>query len=70
MIGMTRVPCPFCNSVSTRVKTVWQTYKFVACDGCKAGGPIRKTEREAVDAWNSRPGLKAYWDRDAPGWAD
>lgn len=47
-------PCPFCKGKRHQVRTVWQTYKFVACLNCKAGGPVRKTEEEAIDAWNDR----------------
>lgn len=47
-------PCPFCKGRKHQVKTVWKTYKFVACLHCKAGGPVCKTEEEAVKAWNDR----------------
>jgi len=46
--------CPFCGSNELKVKNVWQTYKFVACNACKAGGPVRKDEKEAIGAWNKR----------------
>ena len=38
-----------------QVKTVWKTYKFVACQ-CKAAGPVAKDEDEAVRLWNERVG--------------
>lgn len=46
--------CPFCKGENLKVKPVWKTYRFVACSDCKAGGPVRKTEEEAVAAWNER----------------
>ncbi|MBR3328889.1 MAG: Lar family restriction alleviation protein [Atopobiaceae bacterium] len=53
-------PCPFCKRTEGfQVKTVWKTYKFVACK-CKAAGPVMRTEEEAIEAWNTRPlGVKA-----------
>lgn len=49
-----RIPCPFCHCDKTSVKPVWKKYWFVACDNCKAGGPVRKTPEEAEEAWNER----------------
>ena len=49
-----KVDCPFCGSHELSVKNVWQTYKFVACNSCKAGGPVRKNEQDAIKAWNTR----------------
>lgn len=49
------VPCPFCKRTDGfQVKTVWKSYKFVACQ-CKAAGPVMRTEEEAIEAWNRRP---------------
>lgn len=48
--------CPFCGSTRYRVKPVWKTYFFVACLDCKAGGPVRRNEEEAIAAWNGRAG--------------
>jgi len=49
------VPCPFCKRTDGfQVKTVWKSYKFVACQ-CKAAGPVMRTEEEAIEAWNDRP---------------
>lgn len=50
---MTR-PCPFCGSERTKVKPVWKEYHFVACLDCRAGGPVRRDENEAIEAWNRR----------------
>lgn len=54
--GETIAPCPFCgNPLQMKVKPVWHgQYRFVACPKCKAGGPVRKTEEEAIAAWNMR----------------
>ena len=46
--------CPFCGSDDLRVKPVWKTWHFVACNNCKAGGPVRKTETEAIEAFEQR----------------
>ena len=46
--------CPFCGSDDLRVKPVWKTWHFVACNNCKAGGPVRKTEAEAIEAFEQR----------------
>lgn len=46
--------CPFCGSTHQRVKPVWKTYWFVACDCCKAGGPVAKTKDDAIGMWNAR----------------
>lgn len=51
-------PCPFCGGTETKVKPVWKDYRFVACQSCKAAGPVMKTEQEAVDAWNDRTETK------------
>ena len=48
--------CPHCGRTEGfQVKTVWKTYKFVACK-CKAAGPVAKDEDEAVRLWNERAG--------------
>ena len=47
-------PCPFCGKTDQKVKPVWKYYYFVACLNCKAAGPVRKEEEEAIAAWNER----------------
>lgn len=54
LIPSGRKPCPFCHSKHSTIKPVWKTKRFVACDDCKAGGPIRDTVEEAEQAWNDR----------------
>ena len=51
---MNHKPCPFCGGTSQTVKVVWKSWHFVACDICKAGGPVRKTQEEAIQAWKDR----------------
>lgn len=46
--------CPFCGSIDLAPKNVWSTFKFIACGNCKAGGPVRKTEEQAWEAWDAR----------------
>lgn len=46
------LPCPFCNSSS--IDTI-QVIGFSArCRSCFATGPDRKTQTEAIEAWNRR----------------
>lgn len=49
-------PCPFCKSANVQPKRIWSKYFFIACNSCKAGGPVCKTEDEAWNAWNYRGG--------------
>lgn len=50
--------CPFCGSDNVRVMEVY-TGEFndeghqVTCDGCDACGGVEKTERDAINKWNS-----------------
>ena len=46
-------PCPFCGSMSQTVKTVWRTWRFVACK-CKAAGAPAKDDEGAIANWNAR----------------
>lgn len=54
-------PCPFCGSGGKRLR-IWASKEcvsaFVCCRNCGAIGPgfpeSRKTEDEAIDAWNRR----------------
>ena len=46
-------PCPFCGSMSQTVKTVWKTWRFVACK-CKAAGAPAKDDEGAIANWNTR----------------
>jgi len=46
--------CPFCGSRNMQIKDVWKTFKFVACNDCKAGGPVKKTEEDAMKAFMNR----------------
>ena len=54
--------CPFCGSDDVRVKPVWKTWHFVACNNCKAGGPVRKTEAEAIEAFGQRVEERRWQD--------
>ena len=36
-------PCPFCSGIMVSTMVVWQLEYFVACAGCKATGPERKS---------------------------
>ncbi|GFM38279.1 Lar family restriction alleviation protein [Desulfovibrio psychrotolerans] len=56
--------CPFCNSSNTKIvgKHATAAYSYhtphkpkfsVRCSACLARGPIKRTEGEAVTAWNA-----------------
>lgn len=49
-------PCPFCGSTDTEVvsSTLMAGRHAVFCSSCKAHGPIVKSKRYAVPAWNKR----------------
>jgi hypothetical protein len=47
-------PCPFCDSKKIYIRV---SFKYcVACENerCLAEGPVRYTERGAINAWNRR----------------
>jgi Lar family restriction alleviation protein len=44
--------CPFCGG-KARVRVI---QGFVRCDTCNADGPWGVTRKEAIAAWNARPG--------------
>jgi Lar family restriction alleviation protein len=47
-------PCPFCgNAASSRLDTITDADAWVYCDACSACGPTKRTEAEAVAAWNA-----------------
>lgn len=47
-------PCPFCGSTDTEVvsSTLMAGQHAVFCRSCKAHGPVVKSRRYAVPAWN------------------
>lgn len=45
--------CPFCGSRRLRIKPVWKTWWFVACE-CKAAGSPGRTLEDAWANWNHR----------------
>ena len=49
-------PCPFCGSADTEVvsSTLMSAQHAVFCRSCKAHGPVVKSMRYAVPAWNKR----------------
>ena len=47
-------PCPFCGE-SEFLKPVDYNGRYsVECEHCSAGGPMERTEEEAVAKWNER----------------
>ena len=52
------LPCPFCG-MKARLFPMWTDGFAVACLHCEAKGPMRRTEPEAVEAWNHRSNLPA-----------
>lgn len=58
-------PCHFCGSESLRaVKRVIPSRRgdthhwYIRCNACSARGPLKRTEGEAVIAWDNDPGVK------------
>jgi Lar family restriction alleviation protein len=53
-------PCPFCGGEDIVLRKVWGAslpsgyYHFCMGIGCRAYGPTRETEEEAIRAWNRR----------------
>lgn len=45
--------CPFCGGNRQTIKSVWKTWRFVACE-CKAAGAPAKTDELAMANWNNR----------------
>lgn len=48
------LPCPFCGSKRVVVERVLAGQRFAMCDKCYCVGPERKTNAEAITAWNTR----------------
>lgn len=48
--------CPFCGGRRQTVRPVWERYWywFVACNNCRAAGPVAKSQDEAWRLWNER----------------
>ncbi len=46
--------CPFCNRPVRMIEWPNLDLFFAWCQGCEASGPRKRTETEAVVAWNSR----------------
>jgi len=49
------LPCPFCGSknLNTSLDTIGKT-SCVWCYDCETEGPVKHTEKEAIEAWNRR----------------
>ncbi len=45
-------PCPFCGSTRVQAGGVGPYY-FVSCHLCKADGPLDKSRKQAIEAWNN-----------------
>lgn len=47
--------CPWCGGHDIKVKPLWGgKYRFVACETCRAAGPVAKTDEEALRLWDER----------------
>lgn len=49
-------PCPFCETIPTRIFRR-STGFHVYCPSCKARGPIKQEESEAMDSWSRTRGV-------------
>jgi hypothetical protein len=47
--------CPFCGGNNLRMTGFTVARCAVECVECEVAGPCRKTEEEAVAAWDHRP---------------
>ena len=54
-------PCPFCGSLNNTLTELYVDEKsigyyeyVVECSDCLSGGPIKHSEKGAIDAWNKR----------------
>lgn len=50
--------CPFCGGRDLAAKPVWVKFWFIACNDCKAAGPVAPTPDEAWRAWRGRQPLR------------
>lgn len=46
-------PCPFCGSTDL-CDGYTAKMRYIACFECSAEGPLEKTKKQAIDAWNKR----------------
>lgn len=70
---LTLLPCPACKRHSAGItRTNGTGVAFVMCRriGCALSGPIRKTDKAAVTAWNAMPRALEWADNppQVPGW--
>ena len=48
------LPCPFCGGEAEVVNILWLEDCFLTCKGCGIVTPSYDTEKEAINAWNTR----------------
>jgi transcription elongation factor Elf1 len=58
------LPCPYCYNVYPEITSALEknTLYKVVCTKCMASGPYKKTQRDAIDWWNSIAALVEPWD--------
>ena len=71
MSNAAHTPCPFCGGTKFQQNTKAKGYfikkaaeragqdtsnHLIRCTKCGAKGPLKHSESEAIDAWNTRPG--------------
>lgn len=47
--------CQFCKSKYSKIARFGTTTINVFCNDCRAVGPVKQTEQEAIKAWNTSP---------------
>lgn len=49
-------PCPFCGSdnLATTPPIIGTTVVCVCCGDCDCNGPLKRSEQDAIEAWNTR----------------
>lgn len=49
------LPCPFCGHTKFGPDSIFgEGYRYVVCGICDTSGPAKRTEAEAIEAWNTR----------------
>ena len=58
------LPCPFCGGKHLEVSHHDPVWRTVVCRKCLAFGPDKKSEAEAIAAWNTRTEAKGKSNAD------
>lgn len=45
-------PCPFCKSTDLSIQNSMLNLWWIECNACLTEGPIKRTEKGAMNIWN------------------